>query len=215
MLPRSAQVINYYNKSRFNAALIVCIAVLAAGCRISERQSDVPYSGEWRNGDIVFRCGWGAESKFVTAASHSAYSHVGILFYNEETKEWYVAHAVPTEDEPEWVKTEPVSIFFSSERARSGAWMRVNCSDSIAEKAAAYAKTKCTGNVLFDNEYLLNDTTQLYCTELVWRSYLQAGLDISGGRRHSVPGIFSKERECIFPNDIEQSETTLFVKHFK
>ena len=176
---------------------------------------DLFVSTEWREGDLVFRCGWGMESRMVTAQGRSVYSHVGILHYDSARQEWQVVHAVPGEEMPEYVKTEPVTRFFSPERTMCGAWGRINCSDSIARQAVAYALTKVADHYEFDNQYLLEDTTQLYCTELVWQSYLHQGIDVTSGRRQDVPTFFCKEGKCIFPNDIEKSEATLFVKSLK
>ena len=212
MLLRNAQVINSYCKSRFIAALIVSIGLVACQCRTTS--VNVSGQEEWREGDLVLRCGNGMESRAVTQSSHSIYSHVGLLHYDSLREEWQVVHAVPGEDEPEYIKAEPIEVFFSSERAKNGAWLRVRCSDESARDAVRYALTKMDKNVLFDNDYLLADSTSLYCTELVWRAYRTQGIDVTNGRRHSLPTIFSKEGEAIFPNDIEQSETTLFVKHF-
>ncbi|MBQ7530919.1 MAG: hypothetical protein IJT12_04365 [Paludibacteraceae bacterium] len=172
-------------------------------------------SVEWREGDIALRCGWGMESRAVTANGRSTYSHAGLLHYDSVNSIWQVVHAVPGEDEPEYLKAEPLAVFYCPERARSGAWFRVNCSDSIARQATKYALRKVAEQVVFDNSYLLEDTTMLYCTELVWRSYLTVGIDVSGGYRHDAPRIFSKEGECIFPGDLEKSETTLYVKPLK
>ena len=124
-------------------------------------------------------------------------------------------HAVPGEDEPEYLKAEPIAVFYGTERARIGAWLRVNCSDSLARLTTTYALQKVSDSVLFDNSYLLEDTTQLYCTELVWRSYLSVGIDVSGGNRHDVTRFFSAEGECLLPSDIEMSNTTLYVNPLK
>lgn len=210
MLRHSVQVINLSIKSRFAAALFVSLCLL--GC---SRQQQVCFTAdEWREGDLVLRCGYGLESKAVSTQSRSLYSHIGLLHYDSLQGEWQVVHAVPAEDEPEYVKAEPVTLFFSPARAQRGAWLRVDCSDEVAKKAADYALEKEKQQVLFDNDYSLDDSTQIYCTELVWRAYGAQGIDISGGRRHPAPTFFCKEGEGIFPIDIEQSETTLFVKHF-
>ena len=210
MLLHSVQAIKKIKESRFVAALFVCVCL--PGCA---RQQQVNYeTNGWREGDLILRSGYGVESRAVMTQGSSHYSHVGLLHYDSLKGEWQVVHAVPGEDEPEYIKAEPLSIFFSPERARRGAWLRVDCSDSIAYKATQYALAKVKQNVLFDNEYSLSDTTQLYCTELVWRAYSAQGVDVSGGCRHVAPVFFCKEGEGIFPSDIEQSKTTLFVKHF-
>lgn len=172
----------------------------------------------FRDGDMVFRCGYGAESRAVTEHSGAGYSHIGMLCFDSLLGEWMVLHAVPGESrpgEPEYLKRESITTFFASDRARRGAWMRVDCSDSIAALAARYCERKVAERVVFDNDYLLADTTQLYCCELVWRAYLAQGVDITCGERLGVPAFFCKEGESIFPSNIENSKTTLFVKHFK
>lgn len=192
--------------------VLVCVVISACAAHPSEPPIDLSDSAEWREGDIALRCGWGMESRAVTANGRSTYSHSGLLHHDSLSNIWLVVHAVPGEDEPEYLKAEPLSVFYSHERARSGAWLRVNCSDSIARLATRYALWKVEEKVVFDNAYLLEDTTMLYCTELVWRSYRTADIDVSGGYRHDAPRIFCTEGECIFPSDLEKSETTLYVK---
>ncbi|MCR5049471.1 MAG: hypothetical protein K6A36_00125 [Paludibacteraceae bacterium] len=217
MLQPNVQVTNRIRKSRANAALfvLVCVAIELYACSPKQAAISSEDQDKWREGDLVLRCGFGMESKVVTNRTRSAFSHIGILHYDSLNNEWQVIHAVPAEGEPEYLKIEPVMRFFSPERAERGAWLRVNCNDSIAREAAHYALGKVAEQVLFDNDYLLADSTKLYCTELVWRAYRKQGIDISGGRRHSVPTLFSKEGEGIFPYDIEKSATTLFVKPLK
>ncbi|MBR6116014.1 MAG: hypothetical protein IKP93_00895 [Paludibacteraceae bacterium] len=198
-----------------------CIAWL---CLLSACHRPATTAVEWtgregfRDGDLVLRCGHGLESQAVTYQSGSTYSHIGILLYDSLQGELLVLHAVPGEakrGEPEYLKREPLSEFFAPTRANVGAWMRINCPDSIARKAADYALQKVRDSVVFDNDYLLQDTTQLYCTELVWRAYLRQGIDISDGVRSDAPRTFCREQECIFPSDIIKSKTTLFINPFK
>ena len=198
--------------------LLLLMAVLLCGC--AEHHDRVVLTGleDFREGDLVLRCGYGAESRMVTEASQSIYSHIGILHYDTPSAQWQVIHAVPGEaekGEPEWLKAESISEFYASDRASCGAWMRVDCPDSIAASAARYALQKVKEQVEFDNDYLLSDTTQIYCTELVWQAYLHQGIDLSEGHRHEVPTVFSADGACIFPCDIEKSTKILYVKPFK
>ena len=199
------------------------VVMLLCGCSQPRRSHVVVGDEDFRSGDLVLRCGYGTESRVVTAASGSAYSHIGILCRDclqrgSSTAQWMVIHAVPDEaeeGEAECVKCEPLSSFFASDRASCGAWMRVDCPDSIALAAARYARRKVEAKVEFDRDYLLSDTTQLYCTELVYQAYLHQGLDITSGHRHQVPTLFSQDGECVFPNDIEESNQILFLQPFK
>lgn len=186
-------------------------------CGCGEERLRVVLTGHepFREGDLVLRCGWGVESRAVVEAGSSVYSHIGMLHYDEENCQWMVVHAVPDEEEPELLKCEPVTDFYAAKRAKCGAWARPDCSDSVAAAAVRYALQKVAEGVEFDNEYLLSDTTRLYCTELVWQAYLHQGIDLSDGHRHDVPLLFCKDGECIFPADIEESTKMLFVQPFK
>lgn len=203
---------------RIENYILCIIIILLLGCR--EHGSGVVVTGQedFREGDLVVRCGFGMESKIVTKMSGSKYSHIGILHYDEERGEWTVVHAVPGEarkGEKELVKVEPLTVYFTKDRAECGAWMRIACEDSIAARAAEYALTKAKEQVEFDDDYMLSDTSRMYCTELVWQAYLHQGVDISQGSRHEALKPVCKDGECIYPKDIEISELTLFVKPFK
>lgn len=198
-------------------ALLLALLLLTA-CTRSHEQVDVTGHEDFRDGDMVLRCGTGAESRLIIRRSNAAYSHIGILQYDSLSTEWMVIHAVPGENapgEPEYLKREPLTDFFAPMTAQCGAWMRIDCSDEAARRAAEYCRRKADEHVLFDNDYLLEDTTELYCCELVWRAYLREGIDISDGHRGDVPTVICKEGECIFPSHIENSKNTLFVKQFK
>lgn len=208
---------NKFDKT-FVALGVVLWSFLVAGC--TARRETVVLTGQedFREGDLLFRCGYGAESKFVTAASHSVYSHIGMLHYDKASGGWMAVHAVPGEAEAgkrEVLKVEPLSAFYAKERAEKGAWARVNCPDSVAAAAAAYALSKVAQHVEFDNDYALGDTTSLYCTELVWQAYLHQGIDLGDGQRHEVPVMVSKEGTCLFPSDIEKCSNIIFVQSFK
>ena len=194
------------------------IALLLLGsCGSRHERVEVTDTGDFRNGDLVLRCGCGAESRAVTRRSGSTYSHIGILQFDSLLGEWMVIHAVPGENEPgepEYIKRETLTEFYAPVRAQKGAWMRIDCSDETADRAARYCRNKYEEHVLFDNDYLLCDTTELYCCELVWLAYLREGLDISDSMRCEVPTVICKEGECIFPSNIENGKNTLFVKHF-
>ena len=198
--------------------ILLLMALLLCGC--AEQHETVVLTGQegFREGDLVLRCGNGAESRVVTEASHSIYSHIGILHYDTLQPQWMVVHAVPGEvkqGEAEYLKCEPLSVFYASDRAVRGEWLRVDCPDSIAAEAARYALRKVADQVEFDNDYLLSDTTQIYCTELVWQAYQHQGIDLSDQVRHEVPTFISKDGECIFPCDIEKSSKIIYVQPFK
>jgi len=200
-----------------SAIVLFAVVLMNFGCERQHEQVDVTCVNEFRDGDLVLRCGYGAESRVVIARSDAIFSHIGILQYDSLRGEWMVIHAVPGENEPnepEYLKREPILSFYARERAYKGAWMRINCSDEVARNAAEYCRKKADERICFDNDYLLEDTTAIYCCELVWLAYMREGLDITDGERYEVPTIICKEGKCIFPANIEHGKRTLFVKLF-
>ncbi len=157
-----------------------------------------------RNGDLLFRTGHGYESRVVTNLSAGNFSHIGIAYH--DGKQWCVVHAVPGEaakGEPEYLKCEPVGEFFCPDRAKAGARARVNCGDSIADVASQHALQLVQRKVLFDNHYDLDDTSTLYCTELVRLIFADCGIDLCEDRWHRVP--IHTNGPVVFPEDIWNS----------
>ena len=160
----------------------------------------------FREGDLLFRCGIGGESRLVTSISRSSYSHVGIL--RRGLWGWEVVHAVPGEalpGEEDFLKSESLDLFLAPGRARMALHAQVACPDSVAIHAACYAYDKVLRHCTFDHDYRLNDSTQYYCTELIYRSYLAQGVDLVEDRRHSLP-IPTHDNKYVFPSDILESK---------
>lgn len=166
-----------------------------------------------RNGDLLFRNGCGYESHVVTNMSAGDYSHIGIVYRTEEG--WCVIHAVPgeaEEGEPEVLKCESIAEFYRCDRAKAGACARVHCADSLADAAARHAMRLVERRVEFDNDYDLEDSSQLYCTELVRLVYADCGVDLCEERRHKAPII--AKGEVIYPEDIWKSPFIIQKKEF-
>lgn len=169
-----------------------------------------------RNGDLLFRNGNGAESRFVTGLSNGMYSHIAFAYRG--ALGWMAVHAVPGETEnpkdTDYLKAEPIEEFFKQERAQSGATARVACSDEAAQKALEYALDKVERKFAFDHKYRLADTTEYYCTELIYRAYLTQGIDLAEDRRHELP-MPGTEGYFIFPSDIISSKRIESVRTLK
>ena len=140
------------------------------------------------------------------ADSEGRYSHTGIL--KKERGAWYVIHAVPGEPDfkgdADRIKMEPVERFFDAGKASRGAVMHVQADSALACRAARSALGLFRKHLLFDHDYDLNDTTEMYCTELIDYVYRKEGIDLSEGRTTSVniPGMSG---DYLMPNDIAQS----------
>ena len=186
--------------------MTLLIAVMSCSNRTFDSSAQVMYdTTELRNGDLLFRNGIGYESRVVTGLSDGKFSHIGIAYHNG--KQWNVIHAVPGENEqgePVYVKCEPISEFYQRSRAKLGGSARVSCTDSIANIIAERALNIVNRKVVFDNDYEINDTTELYCTELVRHVYLAQDIDLCEDRWHRIP-ILNTKAHVIFPEDIWNS----------
>lgn len=136
------------------------------------------------SGDVIFRTGIGLTSRLVLSADRSsAYSHAGLMA--KVNGVLWVIHAEPEEDHrmPAIVKMEPLDIFLTEDRASSAAVYRaLSISVARVEKAVAAGRTYAATRVPFDTHFDLSSAERLYCTELVWRAYLAAGIDLVDGR---------------------------------
>lgn len=132
------------------------------------------------NGDIIFRRGTDSVSKAVLAGDESAhYSHVGLIVKQHE--KIFVLHAIPAETKAERdeVKIEPLSIFITPDRAIDIGVFRLRESTHTNEAlklVTAYAISSI-GHP-FDFSFDSQNDKHLYCTELVWKAYQVAGVQI-------------------------------------
>ncbi len=189
-------------------SIIIIPSVIFLFCIFSpiERQ---PHSSvlidttELRNGDLLFRNGNGGESRLITSISNGDYSHIAMAYRDLEG--WKAVHAVPGETEnikdTDYLKSEAIEDFYKYERANGGAIAKVNCHDSLANKALAFALDKVKRKFVFDHNYRLADTTEYYCTELIYQAYITVGINLADDRRHELP-MPSTEGRFIFPSDI-------------
>ena len=172
--------------------LIGFVAVLlVAGCSSSADTTplDVPVH-LLCNGDLALRCGTSLESHVV----------VGVNGENER-------------GEPEYVKLDPIQVYYGRDRAKLGCIMRVTDDSTACRQATDYARWAVSAKKVFDNNYDWEDSTQLYCTEMVQRAYQHAGIDLAEDRHTQVvaslmPGTY------VFPCDIAANASLRQVAAF-
>ena len=189
---------------------VVLFVLSLAACGIREDRSNyepIIDKTKLQEGDLVFRLGRGTSSQIVYRADRDrAYSHIGILV-KDSVGEWYVIHAVPGESAEtggvEVLKCDPLLLFFGYDRTVRGAVVRFEAMDDIAEQVISKTWEYYDRQPLFDHNYLLSDSTVLYCTELVYRAFLSAGVDLTEGRRHAMPLL---KEAVIFPSDILRND---------
>lgn len=176
------------------------------GCN-EKKDLNIPIS-KLKDGDIVFRRGVGITSQIVLRVdTKSSYSHTGIIKFVDG--KCCVIHAVP--EEPDFkgdvdrVKLEHINSFFSWEKASSGAIMRIENITDVADKAAENAYSLYMRKILFDHDYDIKDSTEMYCTELVDYVYRKEGIDLPEKRLNkiNIPGF---NGEYLFPSGIADNK---------
>lgn len=127
----------------------------------------------FHEGDLIFQSSMSGQSYAIQLATHSKYSHCGLLF--NDKGEWYVYEAVqPVKKTPfaDWIKHGDKNYYVVK---------RLKNSDSLltTEKIAALRNSvnKKLGKS-YDLAFDWSDE-RMYCSELVWKVYHDAtGLEI-------------------------------------
>lgn len=164
-----------------------------------------PQIEKFSSGDIALRLGRTLQSELIASSGDSLthYSHIGIILFRGDS--CCVVHIEPDEKrEADEILCEPIERFFASDVASAGCVMSYSAL-STAQRDRIRTKTEklLDSRILFDHDYLLSDSTQMYCTELVENIYSEAGISLSEGRRRTLPLV---REPLILPSDIAENE---------
>ena len=147
------------------------------------------------DGDLIFQTSQSAQSKAIQLATHSAYSHCGILF--QKKGEWRVFEAVQP------VSETPLAAWIA--RGKDGKFVVKRLRDAAAVLTPpVLRKLRAAGEQYQGRDYDLYfgwSDERIYCSELVWKMYQQAtGREIGQLQRLrefdlSHPAVQAKMRE--------------------
>ncbi len=187
--------------------LFFMASLVIVGCHRDSRAVEFVLSDtvHLQSGDIVFRLGESKESRAVSTVDRKGeYSHVGMVM--NVNGRWMVLHAVPNEhdskQEKDSVKLEPLGRFFRSDRAVKGGIYRFPVTPEDTFRLLQKGQQLYARHPLFDGQFDCEDTTEFYCSELVYFLFLNTlNMDITEGRRHQLP-LFP---DLIFCSDIIQN----------
>ncbi|AMR25730.1 peptidoglycan peptidase [Hymenobacter psoromatis] len=146
-------------------------------------------------GDLIFHTSQSAQSRAIQLATHSPYSHCGLLY--KTNGEWQVFEAVQP------VKLTPLSSWVA--RGQGGHFVVKRLRDAaMALTPAALARLRAAGQPLLGRDYDLAfnwSDEQIYCSELIWKVY-DRGLHRQLGRLQQLrdfdltnPAVRAKLRE--------------------
>lgn len=144
----------------------------------------------YRSGDILFVRGTSLRSRIVLFLDRTSdeYSHVGLVWMVDGVP--YVVHATPSPAEGApggSVRIESLKEFLAPERVTQAAVFRLrDRSLRTADSAADIAVNFAAKRVPFDHDFSLSSVDELYCTEMIWRAYRTAGMDLLDGHSEGL-----------------------------
>ena len=131
-----------------------------------------------RDGDIIFHTSRSSQSAAIQRATHSRYSHMGMILYRDGKP--YVYEAVNT------VRYTPLDRWIA--RGEGGRYVVKRWRDADAKLDAAAAQRLRKAALRFDGRpydlaFAWSDA-RIYCSELVWKAYREAlGVEIGATQR--------------------------------
>jgi hypothetical protein len=143
------------------------IAIIVWGCLAISCGRALP-NAQVKDGDIIFHTSRSAQSAAIQKATHSKYSHMGIIFFREGKP--YVYEAIKT------VQYTPLNQWIA--RGNSGHYVvkRLRNADKILASNAVTKLRKIAETFQgkpYDLAFEWSDT-RIYCSELVWKIYDRA-----------------------------------------
>lgn len=177
------------------------------------------WAAEVQDGDIIFHRSQSRQAQAIAAASHSDYTHMGVIFIDDGKP--YVYEAIqPVTKTPllEWINRGEKKHF------------EVKRLKDTSQLNARRLKKEVKRMLGKDYDWLFEwSDTRIYCSELVWKSYQRAtGLKLGELRRlrdfdlehKSVKQIMQErygkniplDMEVIAPSDIFDSSLLILVE---
>jgi hypothetical protein len=194
----------------FFVGLLLFVSIGIFLCRAKQtglNGTPAPILDSARTGDIVFFRGTRIRSMAVRFLDPGvgAMSHLGILIRTDSSL--LVAHASPYSPNniSPRVRLEPLDTVLREGNVAS--MLLYRCAvDSAGDRAAKWARTFAESGLPFDRDFDLTTDTALYCTELVFQAYLQAGVNIITAAIDTVVHPFGK-KPILFPTNIARSRS--------
>jgi len=122
----------------------------------------------FQNGDIIFQTSTSSQSKAIQLATHSPYSHVGIIY--EQKGDFWVYEAI----EP--VQLTPLKTWIKRGKKEKFVVKRLKNASTILTQEVL-KKMKAVGEKYMGKHYDLYfewSDDNIYCSELVWKIYKEA-----------------------------------------
>lgn len=154
-------------------AFLLIFSLLALNVELKDtiKKSEKPRTvanDSLRNGDLIFQTTLSGQGRAIQLATHSVYTHVGMLI--EEDGEWMVYEAVQP------VRKVKLKKFIANGDSSKYVVKRIKGADSFLN-GERLSKMKIFLNAQLNKSYdiVFNwSDEEMYCSELVWKAYLKA-----------------------------------------
>jgi len=136
-------------------------------------------AAQLRDGDIIFQTSRSAQSAAIQKATHSKYSHMGIIFYRNGVP--YVFEAIKT------VQYTPLKQWVARGDGGHFVVKRLRDADRVLTPDAVAKLREVAGSFegrLYDLSFEWSDS-RIYCSELVWKIY-ERGVGVRVGRLQTL-----------------------------
>lgn len=125
----------------------------------------------WQSGDLIFIDSGGRQGQAISLATKSKWTHMGIIFM--ENNQPIVYHAVDP------VRQDPLENFLKYSRDGQFVAKRLTDSKPLTGENLSKMKQKAQSWQGLPYDYLFSwDDDQMYCSEYVWKIYKEIGLEI-------------------------------------
>lgn len=177
---------------------MLAAAVVSVLFGVASPAEPIPaHTEHWQAGDIVFLNGTSLRSRAVRLLQgySTDYSHVGIVTIDRGVVS--VVHADPHAGK---VVRQPWDVIASGGEYSGGAIYRATTFDRDVTRTVCAAATRWAEDEMpFDSDFDLATADRQYCTELVWRAYQNAGIELRSGTK-DAPGYLLPDRLLDSPN---------------
>jgi uncharacterized protein YycO len=141
--------------------LLLTLLLVFSACK---KEAAAPAAVALKSGDIIFQASTSAQSKAIQLATHSKYSHCGIIFQNDG-KDFVFEAVQPVKLTPldEWIK-----------RGEGAHYVVKRLKDTSVLTPKVLDEMRTAGRGMLGKDYDLYfewTDMRIYCSELVWKIY--------------------------------------------
>ena len=157
---------------------------------------------QFQNGDIILVNGksWRSKALLFFFKNPADFSHSGMVRWSGGIP--WVIHASP---ESERVEMEPLEEFLSPFEVERAAVYRLKGNRAGAGRASGEAREFYLEKRPFDGSFDKNNDEAVYCTELIWKAFGNAGIDLFGTERSAYFTPVPFYGNVLFPSDLGRS----------